>query len=106
VRREKLIYDAPFSICDLGGARTLDPMIKSHLLYQLSYQVEAILFSFPVSDLGGARTLDPMIKSHLLYQLSYQVEKHRDVYFLIAGAKICVRFFSANIFLLFLHSRE
>ena len=25
--------------CDLGGARTLDPMIKSHLLYQLSYQV-------------------------------------------------------------------
>ena len=26
-------------ISDLGGARTLDPMIKSHLLYQLSYQV-------------------------------------------------------------------
>ena len=25
--------------CDLGGARTLDPMIKSHLLYQLSYEV-------------------------------------------------------------------
>ena len=24
---------------DLGGARTLDPMIKSHLLYQLSYEV-------------------------------------------------------------------
>jgi hypothetical protein len=26
-------------LSDLGGARTLDPMIKSHLLYQLSYQV-------------------------------------------------------------------
>ena len=25
--------------CDPGGARTLDPMIKSHLLYQLSYGV-------------------------------------------------------------------
>ena len=24
---------------DLGGDRTLDPMIKSHLLYQLSYEV-------------------------------------------------------------------
>ena len=29
---------------DPGGARTLDPMIKSHLLYQLSYQV--ILFRY------------------------------------------------------------
>ena len=28
--------------CDLGGARTLDPMIKSHLLYQLSYQVNML----------------------------------------------------------------
>ena len=26
-------------LSDPGGARTLDPMIKSHLLYQLSYQV-------------------------------------------------------------------
>ncbi len=25
--------------CDLGGARTLDPLIKSQLLYQLSYEV-------------------------------------------------------------------
>jgi hypothetical protein len=24
---------------DLGGARTLDPLIKSQLLYQLSYEV-------------------------------------------------------------------
>ena len=28
--------------CDLGEARTLDPLIKSQLLYRLSYQV--ILF--------------------------------------------------------------
>ena len=26
-------------ICDPGGARTLDPLIKSQLLYQLSYGV-------------------------------------------------------------------
>ncbi|GEM_PF-2295459 len=26
-------------LSDPGGARTLDPMIKSHLLYQLSYGV-------------------------------------------------------------------
>ena len=61
-----------FTTCDLGGARTLDPMIKSHLLYQLSYQVK-IYQTYLTCDLGGARTLDPMIKSHLLYQLSYQV---------------------------------
>ena len=27
------------SFCDPGGARTLDPLIKSQLLYQLSYGV-------------------------------------------------------------------
>ncbi len=27
------------AFCDPGEARTLDPMIKSHLLYQLSYGV-------------------------------------------------------------------
>ncbi len=47
-------------------------MIKSHLLYQLSYEVVWNTLSIE-SDLGGARTLDPMIKSHLLYQLSYEV---------------------------------
>jgi hypothetical protein len=25
--------------CDFGGDRTHDPMIKSHLLYQLSYEI-------------------------------------------------------------------
>lgn len=29
------------SFCDPGEARTLDPMIKSHLLYQLSYGVNS-----------------------------------------------------------------
>ena len=28
-----------FMLCDPGGARTLDPLIKSQLLYQLSYGV-------------------------------------------------------------------
>ena len=51
-------------------------MIKSHLLYQLSYEVSNLL-STNTRDLGGARTLDPMIKSHLLYQLSYEVIRLR-----------------------------
>lgn len=32
-------------LCDPGEARTLDPMIKSHLLYQLSYGVNILLIS-------------------------------------------------------------
>ena len=31
------------SLCDPGGARTLDPLIKSQLLYQLSYGVRRAL---------------------------------------------------------------
>ena len=31
--------------CDLGGARTLDPLIKSQLLYQLSYEVIALFYN-------------------------------------------------------------
>ena len=34
--------DRPFS--DPGGARTLDPLIKSQLLYQLSYGVISFVF--------------------------------------------------------------
>ena len=30
-------------LCDPGGARTLDPLIKSQLLYQLSYGVIPLL---------------------------------------------------------------
>ena len=41
--------DRPFS--DPGEARTLDPLIKSQLLYQLSYGVVwALHFSFPKCD--------------------------------------------------------
>ena len=72
VFKTAVIDHSTISPSDLGGARTLDPMIKSHLLYQLSYQVILGMMLF-FCDLGGARTLDPMIKSHLLYQLSYQV---------------------------------
>ena len=44
--------------CDPGGTRTLDPMIKSHLLYQLSYGVDFLdgtgakvtLFEKPAND--------------------------------------------------------
>ncbi len=32
--------------CDLGGARTLDPLIKSQLLYQLSYEVFLVARGF------------------------------------------------------------
>ena len=50
--------------------RTLDPMIKSHLLYRLSYGC-----TYQRKLKNGAptrtRTLDPLIKSHLLYRLSY-----------------------------------
>ncbi len=48
-------------------ARTKDPLIKSQLLYQLSYA------SMRGQDGGRtwARTKDPLIKSQLLYQLSY-----------------------------------
>ena len=36
--------------CDPGEARTLDPMIKSHLLYQLSYGVKD--HTIPLNDYG------------------------------------------------------
>ena len=60
------------TFCDLAGARTQDPIIKSDVLYQLSYQVEAWR-KWKICDLAGARTQDPIIKSDVLYQLSYQV---------------------------------
>ncbi|KRN31226.1 hypothetical protein IV68_GL001108 [Weissella halotolerans DSM 20190] len=76
-----------------AGARTLDPRIKSPLLYQLSYlsklsclsscfvesqranatkpSVNNLSIRKLTSGQAGARTLDPRIKSPLLYQLSY-----------------------------------
>ena len=44
-KKEAQMLEFPF--CDPGEARTLDPMIKSHLLYQLSYGVR--LFSISVA---------------------------------------------------------
>ncbi len=35
-------------VCDPGGARTLDPMIKSHLLYQLSYRVGIFFVGYSI----------------------------------------------------------
>ena len=73
-------------VMERGGgrtwARTKDPLIKSQLLYQLSYaSTLAYKRSAGGSNLhqadagfGGrtwARTKDPLIKSQLLYQLSY-----------------------------------
>ena len=68
--------------CTPAGARTLDTLIKSQVLYQLSYgclifnvkqsfqkerRTASSLFCTP----AGARTLDTLIKSQVLYQLSY-----------------------------------
>lgn len=39
IQRIKRCAVIPFNQCDPGGARTLDPLIKSQLLYQLSYGV-------------------------------------------------------------------
>lgn len=39
IQRIKRCAVIPFTQCDPGGARTLDPLIKSQLLYQLSYGV-------------------------------------------------------------------
>ena len=38
----KLLILRCFILSDPGEARTLDPMIKSHLLYQLSYGVSFV----------------------------------------------------------------
>ncbi len=40
------LFELPFyCFGDLGEARTLDPLIKSQLLYQLSYEVIMLLIS-------------------------------------------------------------
>ncbi len=56
--------------------RTCDPMINSHLLYQLSYRgITGAFRQVSLERFGSSsrtRTCDPMINSHLLYQLSYR----------------------------------
>ncbi|KZL14633.1 hypothetical protein PsAD37_04744 [Pseudovibrio sp. Ad37] len=49
--------------------RTVDLLIKSQLLYQLSYGLTKHETS--IGGCIGIRTLDRLIKSQLLYQLSY-----------------------------------
>ena len=62
-----------FIVCDPAGARTQDPLIKSQVLYQLSYEIAIIYLQLSKSDPAGARTQDPLIKSQVLYQLSYEI---------------------------------
>ena len=45
-----MISSLAYLIGDPGEARTLDPMIKSHLLYQLSYGVSLRRRGFRFSD--------------------------------------------------------
>ena len=59
-KRNRLSAAAFTPLCDPGGARTLDPLIKSQLLYQLSYGVivcsiataKVLLFSKPQTILA------------------------------------------------------
>ena len=81
----------PFTLandfCDPTGARTQDPIIKSDVLYRLSYRVSLSKNCFrqrSFCDPTGARTQDPIIKSDVLYRLSYRVY----FLFLNAGANI------------------
>ena len=71
--KQKKLSDCLTLLSDLAGIRTQDPIIKSDVLYQLSYQVVAMIEMLKKSDLAGIRTQDPIIKSDVLYQLSYQV---------------------------------
>ena len=44
IKKWKFKKELPFIVSgDLGEARTLDPLIKSQLLYQLSYEVIVVL---------------------------------------------------------------
>ena len=68
--------EAPFFLYFSGffsgrgaGIRTLDPLIKSQLLYQLSYTPTMSQTKFGASE--GSRTLDNHLGKVALYQLSY-----------------------------------
>ena len=65
--KNRKIFGAP------PGTRTLDPLIKSQLLYQLSQRcIQKILRFFICGSPNWARTSDIMINSHALYRLSYR----------------------------------
>ena len=69
--------------CDPGGARTLDPLIKSQLLYQLSYGYIPLLFASAII---------------------VQAESRSQIYLNYAEAKliIALRVQSYNFFLIYL----
>ena len=85
-----------FSCRTPAGARTLDTLIKSQVLYQLSYGCEKEKFEKLFCTPAGARTLDTLIKSQVLYQLSYGC-----ILFFFAGAKVCIFSQSAKFLLVF-----
>ena len=98
--------DARHCFCTPAEARTLDTLIKSQVLYQLSYgciiiskikEVTFLLFSTP----AGARTLDTLIKSQVLYQLSYGCIVLR-----FAGAKVHILFEVTKLFFVFLFKKN
>jgi hypothetical protein len=47
--KKALIYMKAFSVRDLAGVRTQDPLLKREMLYQLSYQIS--------SEIGGANII-------------------------------------------------
>ncbi len=85
-----------FNLCTPAGARTLDTLIKSQVLYQLSYGCIANTFFLSCTP-AGARTLDTLIKSQVLYQLSYGCIVLR-----FAGAKVHILFEVTKLFSVFL----
>ena len=63
----------PFSTTETSGIRTPDNLIKSQVLYQLSYTplFNYIPFNYKENAQSRNRTSDTRIFSPLLYQLSY-----------------------------------
>jgi hypothetical protein len=61
LNHNQALYQLSYIHSDPGGVRTLDPRIKSAVLYQLSYE---IIFNF--GDPGGIRTHALPIKSRRL----------------------------------------
>ena len=81
-----------------AGGRTLDTLIKSQVLYQLSYK--RINFMLIESTPAGGRTLDTLIKSQVLYQLSY-----KRIVFPFCGCKGNDFYWFCQIFFTFLSEK-
>ena len=74
---------AAFILCDPVGTRTLDPLIKSQLLYQLSYRVfinKMILFSITFVTRPGFEPRQTESESVVL-PLYYRAVKNANVRF-------------------------